>query len=136
MEFLSAPIWTRKALQAAKVALDDLSLDFCQEPDLQIRHLETVNPHAAQLVSAVSQGWTRDQKIAFWSLMMAFLSTVLGSMKAFTEDEPLTPQEIAVIVEEAVKQSQADTNAEPPATEPFPLQGGGHSDGVHGPDGN
>ncbi|MFJ2662674.1 hypothetical protein [Arthrobacter koreensis] len=108
VKVLAAPEWTREALRDVQRAIQNMARHAGKDPDVQIRHLKEANPQAAELLTAATHGWTREQKMQLWSVLIAFLSAVLGTVSIYQNSthKDLTPSEIAVIVNEAVKQAQ------------------------------
>jgi hypothetical protein len=122
---LSAPEWTWEALRDAQRAIQNVARHANKDPDAQIRHLEETSPQAAELITAVTEGWTREQKMQLWTVLLTFLSTVLGAVGIYQSSthEDLSPNEIAVIVNEAVKQAQEDSMEDVPSqTSPLTKQ--------------
>lgn len=114
VKVLSAPEWTRDALREAQRAIQNLARHSNDDPDSQIRHLEETSPAVAELLTAATEGWTREQKLQLWGVLLTFLSIVLGAVGMYQNSthQELSPGEIAVIVNEAVKQAQGSSGDE------------------------
>lgn len=105
VEVLSAPEWTREVLRNVQDAFRSISRNpVFQSADSQLLDLEKVSPQAAELLKAATQEMTPKEKIELWATVLTFLITLLGVLQQGSVQD-LSPAEIAVIVDEAVKQS-------------------------------
>lgn len=112
VEILSAPRWTRDAIEQARQALQDLDLGVLRSQKQVINELEKTSPLAAQLVS---KAWTRSDKIAVLSLVVSSLISLLGILMGHmdsSEEPPLSPEQIEVIVKQVM--DHADKQNDPP----------------------
>ena len=115
VEVISAPAWSRAALREVRDALVSAQKATPEDPDAVFSQLEKTNPAAAKLVAArTSASWTRDQKLALISILVALLSLWV-SLAPKDEAKAVTPEELKSIIDTAVQHVHEGTQ---PSDEP------------------
>ncbi|WP_206198165.1 hypothetical protein, partial [Shimia sediminis] len=116
VEVISAPAWTRAALREMRDTLVSAREATPEDPDAMFRTLEETNPAAAKLVDArTSPAWTREQKLALFTALIALL-TLWATIAPKEDANAVTPEELKSIIDTAVKHVNEGTEPPPPTS--------------------